>query len=174
MWQRGTITIKSSEAWAASKAGSGNDDDMEKFWIWIGGLSTLLIGWFAGLHDAFWALLILQALDVFTGILVAMRKKTFRSAVGKAGIQRRIATWLLIIAVAVMQRYTMLIPSPHEAGGMGIAEWSAVGMAFMEFASIIENASLLGVTIPSWLVQAMDKAKTVLGLTPREPREDGK
>lgn len=147
---------------------------MDRLWIWVAYSFAVILGWLAGLHDAYHALLVLQALDIFTGMLVAWKTSTFRSAVGKAGIQRRIAAWVLIAAIAVVQTYTGLLPAPGDAKGMGVAEWAAVGMAFMEFTSVVENANMLGVSVPDWLLAAMDKAKTVLGLTPREPREGGK
>lgn len=147
---------------------------LAKFWTWVAWAFAMTVAWFGGLHQAFWALLILQGLDVTTGVMVAMRTKTFRSAIGKAGIQKRIAAWVLIGAIATMQHYVGILPPPPEAGDMGIAEWAAVGMAFMEFTSIVENAGRLGVALPSWLLTAMDKAKTLLGLEPREPGEGGK
>lgn len=152
-------------------------DMLTKFWTWIAYVFAIVVSWAAGLHDVFYGLLFLQAIDITTGILVAMRTKSFRSAIGKAGVQRRIATWAVILAVGVMQHNTGILQPPPEAegfGGLGAAEWAAVGMSVMEFFSIIENAALLGVTVPSWLTSAMDKAKTLLGLEPREPRENGK
>lgn len=147
---------------------------MERFWISIGYIFALIVGWFAGLHNVFWGLLILQGLDIFTGMLISMRTKTFRSAIGKAGIQRRIATWALILAVGTFSHFTGLMAAPPEAGGMGVAEWAAAGMAAVEVMSIAENAKILGVSIPSWLLAAMEKTKTLLGLAPREPGDNGK
>jgi hypothetical protein len=80
----------------------------------------------------------------------------------------------LILAIGTFQYYTGILPPPSAANGMGVAEWAAVGMAFMEFTSIVENAGRLGVTVPSWLLVAMDKVKTVLGLAPRESGEGQK
>ena len=147
---------------------------MDRFYIWVAYTVTTVVSWLAGFHDAFYALLFLQAIDIFTGVLFALRTKTFRSAIGKAGIQRRIATWAMILAIGTFQHYTNILPPPNQPGGMGAAEWAAVGMAFMEFTSIIENAKRLGVSVPSWLLLAMEKAKTTLGLEPREPSDGGK
>ena len=145
---------------------------MDKFWTWTAYTLTAIVAWLAGLHSAYWGLLILQGIDIFTGVLFALRTKTFRSAIGKAGIQRRLAAWALILAIATFQHYTGVLPTATDTNGMGVAQWAAVGMAFMEFASIVENAGRLGVSVPSWLLTAMEKARTVLGLTPRAP-EDG-
>lgn len=147
---------------------------MEKFWVGVGYAFAVVVGWAAGVHNALWGLLILQGVDVFTGVLYALRTHQFRSAIGKAGIQRRIATWALLIAIGTFQHYTGLLPTPDNPDGMGIVEWTAVGMAFMEFASIVENAKLLGVPIPGWLVAAVAKVNAILGLEPREPGENGK
>lgn len=147
---------------------------MDRFWTWTAYTLTAIVAWLAGLHSAYWGLLILQGIDVFTGVLIALRTKTFRSAIGKAGVQRRLAAWALILAIGTFQHYTGVFPSPVDANGMGVAEWAAVGMAFMEFASIVENAGRLGVSVPSWLLTAMEKTKTVLGLTPRDNGEGSK
>ncbi len=145
---------------------------MDKFWTWVAYTVAASAAWLSGLHSVFYGLLILQAIDVVTGVMVAIKTRTFRSAIGKAGIQRRAAAWAMILAIATFQHYTGLLPEPGIKNGMGVAEWTAVAMAFMEFTSVIENAGRLGVSVPSWLLTAMEKAKTVLGLTPREP-EDG-
>lgn len=160
---------------AATEAGkSRKRHDMERFWTWIAYTFTAIVAWAAGLHSVFYGLLILQAIDVVTGVMVAIKTRTFRSAIGKAGIQRRAAAWAMILAIATFQHCTGLLPTPGEANGMGVTEWTAVAMAFMEFTSIIENAGRLGVSVPSWLLSAMEKVKTVLGLTPREPEDGGK
>lgn len=147
---------------------------LTKFWLWIAYSVSMAMLWAAGLHEVYGALLILQGLDVVLGMLVALKTGTFRSAIGKAGIQRRIATWVLIMAVAVMQQRTGILDAPTNAEGMGASEWLTLAMTVIEFFSIMENADLLGVREPSWLLVAMDKAKTVLGLEPRPPRGDGK
>ena len=146
---------------------------LTKFWLWIAYSVSMAMLWAAGLHEVYGALLILQGLDIATGMMVALKTSTFRSAIGKAGIQRRIATWVLILAVAVLQQRTCILDAPADAD-MGVAEWLTLAMTVIEFFSIMENASLLGVKIPSWLLAAMDKAKAVLGLEPRPPRENGK
>lgn len=147
---------------------------MEKLWIWVGWLVAAIGAWASGLHNVVWALLILQGIDVFLGVLYALRTGTFRSAIGKAGIQKRIATWALIIAVGVVQYYTSILPAPTEAGGMGVMEWAVVGMTFMEFTSIVENCGRLGVPVPAWLLTTMEKVNSALGLTPRAPGDGTK
>lgn len=144
---------------------------MDKFQTWIVYLAAVVLGWMAGLHNVFWGLLILQGIDIALGVIIALKTHRFKSAVGYAGLQRRLATWALIGAVGVMQHYTGILSAPPEAGEMGIAEWAAVGMTAMEFASIIENAKRLGVPIPPWLLTAMNKLNGALGLTPREPTD---
>lgn len=147
---------------------------MEKFQTWLVYLVTALVAWAAGLHSVYYALLILQGLDVALGVIIALRSHTFRSAIGYAGVQRRLATWALISAVGVMQYYAGILPAPPEAGEMGVTEWAALAMTAMEFASIVENAKRLGVPVPTWLTTAMEKVNGALGLTPREPNDGGK
>lgn len=149
-------------------------DAMEKVWIWLAYVMTLVTAWLAGIHNVYYGLLILQAIDIFTGVLVAMRRRTFRSSIGRVGIRRRMATWSLIVAIGVFQHHTGLLAPEDMPKGMGVAEWSAMGMAFMEFTSIVENCGKLGVSIPGWILNGLDKIKTVLGLTPRiDPADKG-
>lgn len=137
---------------------------MERVWVWVTFSTTLLVAWWAGLHSAFRVLLVLQALDVITGVMVAGKYRRLRSRIGAAGIKRKTAAWLLLAALAYMQgEVSLIIEWAEMDGGYGVAQWSAGGLALMEFISIAENVAKLGVPLPRWLRQTLADAAEKFG-----------
>lgn len=136
---------------------------MERVWFWVQFSLVALVAWWAGLHSAFRVLLVMQTLDVFTGILAASKNKSLRSRIGAAGITRKMAAWLLLGALGFIQGEVSTAFDWPETYGYGVAQWSAIGLAFMEFVSITENAARLGVPLPGWLRETLSETATRFG-----------
>ena len=118
----------------------------------IGGLiATALGGWDVGLQT----LVIFMRIDYITGILVAgvfhKSKKsetgTLESRAGWKGLIRKGVT-LLIVLVAVQLDKVI--------GSTFIRDAVIIGFIANELISIVENAGLMGVPIPSVITNAID------------------
>ena len=136
---------------------------MDRVWVWLQWSVLLLVAWWAGLHSAFRVLLVLQVLDVITGVLAAARAKSLRSRIGAAGIKRKTAAWLLIVALAYIQHELIGLVDMPNTGSLGVAQWSAAGLAIMEFVSISENVARMGVPLPGWLRQMLAETASKFG-----------
>lgn len=105
----------------------------------------------AGFVAALWAslppllqlLLICQALDIATGVLVAAAKKQVSSKVSYRGITKK-ALELLLVALAAAAGYSLNL-------GSILANFVAGFYAAHEAISILENASESGLPIPAKL-----------------------
>lgn len=147
---------------------------MERFWTLLTYAFAASVAWWAGLHNAYRLLAIFQAIDIALGILIAVRKdpegnRKFRSNIGLAGVQRRAATWLFILAVDALEREggaAVGIEPIYKR--ITIAQGLSFAAAFFEFASIRENAQVLGVKIPRWFTEILKKAEKTLGLSAEE------
>ena len=118
----------------------------------IGGLiATALGGWDVGLQT----LVIFMCIDYITGILVAgvfhKSKKsetgTLESRAGWKGLIRKGVT-LLIVLVAVQLDKVI--------GSTFIRDAVIIGFIANELISIVENAGLMGIPIPSVITNAID------------------
>lgn len=154
---------------------------MERFWTLLTYALAALVAWWAGLHNAYRLLAIFQLIDIVLGVMGALGKdaegqRKFRSNIGLAGVTRRAATWLLILAVAALERETgpvigtVIIRDeiPSSWDGITIAAGLAYVNAFFEFSSIAENVQRFGVKIPRWFVDILKKAEQMAGLTAEE------
>lgn len=146
---------------------------MERVWFWVQFSLVALVAWWAGLHSAFRVLLVMQTLDVFTGVLAASKSRSLRSRIGAAGIKRKMAAWLLLGALAFIQGEVAGAFDWPETYGYGVAQWSAIGLAFMEFVSITENSARLGVPLPGWLRETLSETATRFGYAYGEKKTDG-
>ena len=80
-----------------------DEGSMDRVWTWVQFAGVMLIAWWAGLHSAYRVLLVMQAVDVVSGVLAAGATGTLRSRIGHVGIRRKGAAWLLIMALAYMR-----------------------------------------------------------------------
>lgn len=132
-----------------------DEGSMDRVWTWVQFAGVMLIAWWAGLHSAYRVLLVMQAVDVVSGVLAAGATGTLRSRIGHVGIRRKGAAWLLIMALAYIQGEAAGYMALPETGGVGVAQWTAAGLAFMEFVSIVENVARMGVPLPGWLRKSL-------------------
>ena len=114
-------------------------------------IASLYGGWSSGMTT----LVILMIIDYVTGLLTAAvfgkSKKTedgkLESRAGWKGLVRKCVT-LLMVLVAV--RIDMLI------GTNFVRDASVIGFSANELLSIVENAGLMGVPLPSVIVSAVE------------------
>jgi toxin secretion/phage lysis holin len=120
----------------------------------IGIVGSFVAGIFGGWDAAMASLLLFMAVDYITGLIVAVSGKSPKSESGKlsskigwTGLAKKCIV-LLLVAVAV--RLDMLLGTSYIRDGVCIA--------FMcnEVISILENAGLMGVPLPSVLQDAID------------------
>ena len=98
------------------------------------------------------ALLVIQAADVLTGVLVGGKKKEIASSTFFDGIKKKVGMWILIILANVLD-VTFL-------GGIPVLK-SAVCTFLLagEGLSLIENAGLLGAPIPAFFTEYLEKLR---------------
>jgi hypothetical protein len=95
------------------------------------------------------ALILLQGVDIFMGLLTSCKKKRLSSTIGWKGFTRKAATVGVIVAVGVIDP---LIPVQLTAGAViAYCGWEAL--------SIVEKAGMLGVPIPKVVAETLSKLK---------------
>ena len=114
----------------------------------IGGALSYLFGpW----NKTFAGLLALMALDVITGVMTALKKKSAKTSDGKLsskagtdGLFKKVG-----IIIGVMSAYVSgLIFLPETEQAILLRDAVMCGFAFFEIVSIFENLNTLGVKIP--------------------------
>lgn len=145
---------------------------MDRILFWVQFSAFTLVAWWAGLHSAYRLLLVLQMIDVVTGVLAAGKRGAVRSRLGAMGIKRKSAAWFLIAALAYVQIELATVIDFPSTGGYGVAQWSAAGLAFMEFVSISENVAKMGVPLPKFLRTMLAETADKFGYDdPGEPEK---
>lgn len=139
---------------------------MEKFnvikvWFYsviavIGGFAGKIFG---GLDGLFYALLICSIVDFISGLIVALVFKNStktetgaaQSEAGFRGLAKKVFIYLIVV-VAVQMDVVL------SAGGF-IRNAVIIGFMANEVLSIIENAGLMGISLPPALINAVDILK---------------
>ncbi|WP_051926199.1 phage holin family protein [Carnobacterium jeotgali] len=116
---------------------------LDKIALTLGLLAGFLFG---GWHELLTALLILQGLDIFTGLLVGGKDKNISSSVMNAGIKKKIGTWIAIILAHVID---IVLFDKQPVAQMGII-FVLLGN---EGLSLVENLGKLGVPIPEMITK---------------------
>jgi len=117
-------------------------------WFWIqiaiAGIGGLL-GWFLGGLDGFmYTLVAFTVADYITGVFCAVHDRTLSSKVGWRGVFRKTAIFLLVGAGHLLDRYVM--------GHDHIIRTAIIFFYIShEGISLLENAALLGLPIPTRL-----------------------
>lgn len=116
---------------------------LDKIALTLGLLAGFLFG---GWHELLTSLLILQGLDVFTGLLVGGKDKNISSSVMNAGIKKKTGTWIAIILAHVID---IVLFDGQPVAQMGII-FVLLGN---EGLSLVENLGKLGVPIPEMITK---------------------
>ena len=135
---------------------------MEKFWErvieYIAALGGLVVGMFGGWTPGSQVLVILMAVDYFTGLACALTghsAKTetghFWSKVAFLGLLKKGVIMLVILVAAQLDQVM--------GGGEGVTLFRSAAEFFYiasEGLSVVENAGLLGVPVPKGIRQALE------------------
>lgn len=116
---------------------------LDKITLTLGLLSGFLFG---GWHELLTALLLMQGLDIITGLLVGGKDKNISSAVMNSGVKKKIGTWIAIILAHVID---IVLFDGQPVAQMGII-FVLIGN---EGLSLIENLGKLGVPIPEMITK---------------------
>lgn len=127
--------------------------DLDRARILVGAAAATLAGLFGGLPLVVQALVLLQLIDVVSGVLAAAAGGRVSSDVGWRRLPRKALTWCIVAAVFVAQGYLPEIQVPA-------ATVVTAFYAGMELVSIVENAGKGGVAVPGWLRGAFEKLAT--------------
>ncbi len=113
------------------------------------GIIALLGGWDKALE----ALVVLTVLDYVAGVLEAIIKRKVSSAIGYKGIIRKAYAFLIIMAVAALEKTA--IPQVPPVAHTAVAVWFCIN----EVISILEHARAVGTTVPQVLVDLIKKLR---------------
>lgn len=142
-------------------------DNLNKFLVFTGVLGSFLVAQFYGLPAIVQALLILIALDMLFGFLIAWREKTISSHEAFYGATRKCAQLILIGMAGLLQPLLKLeIP---------LANVLAAYYVYVECLSILEHASKTGIPIPAFLRDALVRLNPdvkITNLMPVVEKED--
>lgn len=117
--------------------------------ISLGGVVTLLFGSWIPLMTA---LLIVQGIDIVTGVLVGGKEDELGSRSFFKGLKRKVAMWMLIILAHIIDDIAF--------GGLPVAVTGVVSFLLAgEGLSIIENLNELGVPVPKFIKNHLQKMK---------------
>lgn len=103
---------------------------------------------FGGWSDLLTALIILQGLDIFLGILNAGKRKEISSRALLIGLERKLGIWISLILANVIDS---VVFSNQPVIMTGLL-FSFIGY---EGLSIVENLALINVPLPSWLTKLL-------------------
>jgi toxin secretion/phage lysis holin len=125
---------------------------------------ALIAGAWGGFHPLVQTLLILMALDFASGLLHAASKGTVSSDASWNGMRKKAMALVLIGAAHTF----------NATYSLGFDAGAAVAGFFCatEFISITENAGKLGLPLPKFLVQAIDKLRKQLSESPKDDEEE--
>ena len=129
----------------------------------IAAIPGMILGFIWGLPPLVIALVVLQVLDIASGLLAAWGDGAVSSDAGRQGMTKKAQMWVLVGAVHTVCQVG-LVPfdaGPHVAGLF----------CLVEVISIIENADRSGVRLPAFIVTALANARTKLEDSPNgEPK----
>lgn len=124
----------------------------------IGAIGGAIAAAFGGWNAALLALIIFMAIDYFTGVIVALvfhrspksDSGGLNSSVGFKGLLRKIAVLLIVV---VANQVDILIGTTY------VRDAVVIGFCANEIISVLENAGLMGIPIPSVLLKTIDVLK---------------
>ena len=121
----------------------------------VGGFFVMLIG---GTDAVLFTLIILMAVDYISGILVAgvfkNSPKTENGALeSKTGFKGLVKKGMCLLMVIVAARLDILMETHYIRSAV------ITGFSLNELISIIENAGLMGITLPKALINAIELLK---------------
>lgn len=130
------------------------------------GISLSMVAGFllGGWSMALTVLLVMQALDVISGLMVAFKNKKLSSMDMREGLLKKVGIWIVLIVAHFIDLILF---------GGGLMAMTAVALAFIanEGMSITENLANVGVPIPTAITQYLKQIKTKSEETQEEQEE---
>lgn len=115
----------------------------------LAGLGAWLAAYLGGLDGLVYALIIFVAADYITGVLAAINERRISSAVGFRGIARKILIFTLVGLAHLIDT--------HVIGTPGVLRAAVIFFYLSnEGISLVENATRLGLPIPTQMRGALD------------------
>lgn len=116
-------------------------------------------------------LLVLMAVDMICGVMVASQKGQLSSRCALAGVTKKAAVLIVLIVTYLLQYL-----AEHQLGAgfalpVHIGAAVAIAYCIIESISIVENCHSLGAPIPELLSQALKKAGEAVETQPRTVEE---
>lgn len=127
----------------------GEGITLDKVLMVSGGLAGFIFG---GWHELMGVLLVIQGLDIITGILVGIKDKGVSSTVMRKGLVKKVGIWVLVI-------FAHMIDITLFDGSM-VAQMSVL-FAFVaqESLSLTENLGNLGIIVPESVSEYLAQVK---------------
>ena len=127
----------------------------EKICTGIGLVGGAITAWFGGWDAAFSALLVLMAVDYLSGLLVA--GVFHRSQKSETGALESRAGWKGLCKKGMTLLYVLVAHRLDLALGISyIRDGLIFGFLANELLSVLENAGLMGIPMPSSITRALD------------------
>lgn len=126
---------------------------MEKFWLYFGMVSGMVVAFLGGADNMLIALMAFIILDWITGMMSAISTGTISSKAGHRGVLKKLAYFLLVGFAHIVDVYVVQ-DSDYKFRTI------AIGLILAnEGISILENLAELGVPIPKKLLGLFERMK---------------
>ena len=127
----------------------------------IGAVGGFIVSLYGGWNSALTTLIIFMAIDYITGLMVAgIFKKSDKTETGalesKAGFKGLCRKGVILLIVLVACRLDLLIGQ----GSSMVRDSCVIAFSINETISIIENAGIMGIPIPSVIMKSIDVLKS--------------
>ena len=127
---------------------------MEKFWLYFGMVSGMILSFLGGRDNLLIALMAFILIDFATGMLAAAISGNLSSKVGHRGVLKKLAYFLLVGFAHVVDVYVIHVETEYKFRALAI-----VLILANEGISILENLAELGVPIPQKLLSLFKNMK---------------
>lgn len=127
---------------------------MEKFWLYFGMISGMILSFLGGKDNLLIALMAFILIDFATGMLAAAISGNLSSKVGHKGVLKKLAYFLLVGFAHVVDVYVIQVETDYKFRALAI-----VLILANEGISILENLAELGVPIPQKLLGLFESMK---------------
>ncbi len=117
------------------------------------GVGAYIIGLLGGWDKALEALIVLSVLDYMGGVCEAIITRKLSSAVGYKGIVRKAFAFLVIMAVAQLEKTA--VPQVPPVAHTAVTVWFCIN----EVVSLLEHGKVVGATIPQSFIDLVTKLK---------------
>lgn len=146
---------------------------MERIDLLVKSVAVAAAGFWGGLIPMVQLLLLIMALDVLSGVMVAGAQGQLSSKVSFVGISRKVLALLLVaLAAAIAAQVPEVLRPELTLGGLNVVVSLDAAVAgfycYHEGLSVLENATEAKLPVPGFLKEALAK------LTPEpKPRPEG-